>query len=522
MQSCWRGHWSVYTESKRGMAEAYGLASRLAAIRHCADEEADVRKSFRFWSSWLVLVLGLMLCGQSRALSADSVAVLEVQGAISPATSDFIIRGIEAAETADAQLLVIELDTPGGLDASMRAIVQRMLSSTVPIAVYVAPGGARAASAGTFILYAAHIAAMTPASNLGAASPVAIGGGMPGGDREPPAPKNRDSAEEGSDAKPADEDGAGSARSNDETMAAKAANDAAAYLRSLAELRGRDPAFAEAAVRDAESISAREALDAGVVEYIAPSLQSLLTQLNGRDVRMEGERVVTLATQDAQVERLSPDWRTRVLALLANPQLAVILMMLGVYGLFFEMMSPGATLPGVAGIICILLGLYGFHLLPVNWAGVALLVVGLLLMVGEVFLPSFGALGVGGLLAFVLGGLFMTGPNVPNYYELSIPFLLSLALASALVIVGAGTVALRSRRSKVVSGYESMVGDYGRVVGIEDGMVYAEIRGENWLVVCDESLQIGDRVRITAVQDLKLRVSRVSPGEEGITPTASA
>ena len=469
-------------------------------------------KSIKFWLSWLLLLFGLGMSGPSNALTSGAVAVLEVQGAISPASSDFIIRGIDDAEESGSQLLVIELDTPGGLDASMRAIVQRMLSANVPIAVYVAPGGARAASAGTFILYASHIAAMTPASNLGAASPVAIGGGMPGGDR----PKDGKSNPETADDKPAEP-----AKSNEETMAAKAANDAAAYLRSLAELRGRDPKFAEAAVRSADAISAGEALEAGVIEYIAPSLQSLLDQLHGQEIRLNNDRVVTLSTQDVGIERVAPDWRTRVLALLANPQLAVILMMLGVYGLFFEMMSPGAALPGVAGIICLLLALYGFHLLPVNWAGVALLVVGMLLMIAEVFLPSFGALGVGGLLAFVLGGLFMTGPNVPSYYELSVPFLISLAAASAIIIVGAGTVALRSRRNKVVSGYEAMIGDQGTVVGLDGGMVYAEIRGENWRVICDEALQVGDRVRVVGTKDLKLRVTRVAENHSGATPSVS-
>src|SRR5690606_739663 len=205
------------------------------------------------------------------------------------------------------------------------------------------------------------------------------------------------------------------ARSAQDTMAAKVANDAAAYIRSLAELRGRDPDFAEAAVREARSISAGEAHKAGGVEIIAPNLQSLLTQADGRQMILSNGKTITLSTQGAHVQRIAPDWRNKLLSFLANPQLAVILMMLGIYGLFFEMMSPGTALPGVAGLICLLLGLYGWHMLPVNWAGVALLVLGLLMMVGEVFLPSFGALGVGGLLAFVLGGLFMTGPDVPSY-----------------------------------------------------------------------------------------------------------
>lgn len=463
-----------------------------------------MRKSLRFWLSWLVLACGFAMGLHAVAQSPGSVAVLEVQGAISPATSGFITGGIANAETAGAQLLVIELDTPGGLDASMRAIIRRMLTSQVPIAVYVAPGGARAASAGTFILYASHIAAMAPASNLGAASPVAIGSGMPGGKE--------------TERKPGDT-GKDTNTSTSDTLAAKATNDAAAYIRSLAQLRGRNADFAEAAVRQARSLSASEALKGGVVEFVAPSLEALLDQLDGREVRLDNGNTVKLATRGAGIERIAPDWRTKVLSFLADPQLAVILMMLGIYGLFFELMSPGTALPGVAGLICLLLGLYGLHMLPVNWAGVALLVFGLLMMVGEVFLPSFGALGVGGLLAFILGGLFMTGPEVPKYYELSIPFLLSIGLASALIIIGAGTVAIRSRRARPVSGHESMLNERGTVVGQEDGMVYAEIRGENWRVVCQEPLEIGDQIRVTGTHGLLLQVARIAAVGHNTTPS---
>lgn len=464
-------------------------------------------KSTTIWLSWLVLACGLLIFGQPRAQVSDAVVVLEVRGTISPATSDFIIQGIGNAEAAGARLLVIELDTPGGLDASMRAIIQRMLSARVPIAVYVAPGGARAASAGTFILYASHVAAMTPASNLGAASPVAIGGG-PEGDEQ------ADGAKEGAEGR--------AARSKRDTLASKATNDAAAYLRSLAQLRDRNADFAEAAVRDARSMSAHEALQGGVIEYVAPTLEALLQQMDGHEVKLDSGETVTLSTKGAQVERVAPDWRMNILSLLANPQIAVILMMLGIYGLFFEMMSPGAALPGVAGLICLLLGLYGLHMLPVNWAGVALLSFGMLLMIGELFLPSFGALGIGGLLAFVLGGLFMTGPDVPKYYELSMPFLISMGLASAAIIIGTGTLALRSRKASTVSGHEAMLGEQGTVVGMEGGMIYAEIRGENWRVACGEPLRVGDQVSVTGIDGLKLRVDRITPIQDGDRPPLSS
>lgn len=462
-------------------------------------------KFFKLWLSWLLLAFVLPAYGQS---ASAKVRVLEVQGAVSPASADFIITGIEEAEEAGAHLLVIELDTPGGLDSSMRAIIQRMLAAELPVVVYVSPGGARAASAGTFILYASHIAAMTPASNLGAASPVAVGGGMPGRKplREPNSEKGRENE----------------APNAQDTMEAKALNDAAAYIRSLAELRSRDPDFAEAAVREARSISASEALKAGVVEVIAPTLNNLLSQLDGREVTLNHGQTITLDTQTAEIERVAPDWRYSLLAFLANPQMAVILLMLGIYGLFFEMMSPGAALPGVAGIICLLLGLYGLNMLPVNWAGVGLLCLGLLLMIGEVFLPSFGALGVGGLLAFVLGGLFMTGPDVPSYYELSIPFLVSVGLASAVIIIGAGTIAIRSRRAKSVSGVQTLVGEKGRVVGLDGNLIYAEIRGENWRVISNSSLKIGDEVVVTDVQELKLRVKPTDKANGTPPPLVSA
>lgn len=451
-----------------------------------------MRKSLTFWLCWLVLACSFLVGVHAAPPAPAPVRVLQVQGAINPATSGFIVDGIADAEAAGAQLVVIELDTPGGLDASMRAIIRRMLSSRVPIATYVAPAGARAASAGTFIVYASHIAAMSPASNLGAASPVSIGTAMPA-EKDGGQPSSAGSSEKGG---------------NTETLAAKATNDAAAYIRGLAQLRGRDAAFAEAAVREALSIPASEALKRNVVEYVAPTLESLLEQIDGRELRLDDGRVVKLATRGAAVERIAPDWRTRLLSLLADPQLAVILMMLGIYGLFFELMSPGAALPGVAGLICLLLGLYGLHMLPVNWAGVALLAFGLLMMIGEVFLPSFGALGVGGLLAFILGGLFMTGPDVSGYYELSVPFLIAVGLASVLVIIGAGTLALRTRRGRVLSGHEAMLNERGTVVGVEDGMVYAEIRGENWRVESTEPLRLGDRIQVTGTQGLTLEVRR--------------
>ncbi|PLC54328.1 serine protease [Pollutimonas nitritireducens] len=420
--------------------------------------------------------------------SASTVMVLQVDGIISPPSSDFIIRGLQRAAQERAALLVIELDTPGGLDSSMRSIVRGILASPVPVATFVAPGGARAASAGTFILYASHVAAMTPASNLGAATPVSIGGGGAS-----PSPEAE-----------ADKKAGGS------TMMNKATNDAAAYLRSLAQLRERNADFAERTVREASSLPAQEALKAGVIDLIASDTNDLLQKIDGRTVKLEKGESVQLATAGATIVRIAPDWRTRVLSLLANPQIALILMMVGIYGLFFELTSPGIALPGVAGLICILLGLYAFQMLPVNWAGVALAAAGAAMMIAEAFLPSFGILGLGGIIAFILGGLFLTDTGIAEF-DLSIPFLVGFAISCAGLIMLTGIMVSRARNSAIVSGREQMLGLEGVVTNVLDGTMYAELRGESWRVRSKEPLSPGDRVRVVAMDGLTLQVTRAGP-----------
>ncbi|HEY9572146.1 MAG TPA: nodulation protein NfeD, partial [Pusillimonas sp.] len=380
------------------------------------------------WFACSVL-LGLWAClypWPAPALAANpTVVVLQVDGIISPATSDFITRGLKQAADDGAMLAVIELDTPGGLDTSMRSIVRQILASPIPVASFVSPGGARAASAGTFILYASHIAAMTPASNLGAATPVSIGGTGPAGEPDAGGDKSK--------------------KSDGDTLAHKAANDAAAYIRSLAQLRGRNADFAEQAVLKAHSLSAPEALKAGVIDLIASNVQDLLGRIDGRQVKLDSGAIVTLSTANARIERVVPGWRNRVLELIANPQVALILMMVGIYGLFFELTSPGAALPGVAGLICVLLGLYAFQMLPVNWAGVGLIAAGTAMMIAEAFLPAFGALGIGGVIAFVLGGLFLTDTGIPGF-DLSVPFLIGCAVVSVVLIMAIGALAARAHK----------------------------------------------------------------------------
>ncbi|WP_397473354.1 nodulation protein NfeD [Pusillimonas sp.] len=455
--------------------------------------------SFR-WLFWAAMAVAMLCVGNlSIGQTKGQVVELKLDGVISPASSDFIVRGIDRAASQDAQLVVITLDTPGGLDASMRSIVKSILSSPVPVATYVAPTGARAASAGTFILYASHIAAMAPASNIGAATPVQIGG----------ASKPAEAAKKGEqETEPTDASGR------------KARNDAAAYIRSLAQLRGRNADFAGRAVLDAASMSAQEALEEDVIDVIATDISDLLKQLDGRQVELAGGNMASLQTADAPVAQVEPDWRTKLLLLIANPQVAVILMMIGVYGLFYEVTSPGLAGPGIAGLISLLLAFYAFQLLPVNWAGVGLIFLGLSLMIAEVFLSSFGIAGAGGVVAFVLGGIFLTDTDIPGF-DLGLPFIIGTALFSAAVLLIIGHLALRSYRSRVVSGAEYMVGQTGTVTHIENGTTYANIQGELWKVHGGQPLHTGQTVRVTSIDGLLLAVDVVAPTASRSNPRHS-
>lgn len=460
-------------------------------------------------AGWFFLVAVIMLLwardvpGQESPLTipgqADRTAmVLDVQGPIGPATRDYITRSLDEAAERNAVIVVIRLDTPGGLDASTRDIVKAILQSPVPVATFVAPEGSRAASAGTYILYASHIAAMSPATNVGAATPVSIIGDTP---RPDPMPKD-----DQPDAT-ADEDGDASdekpAKTGD-AMSQKVVNDAVAYIRGLAEKSGRNADWAELAVREADSISSAEALERGVIDLIAANIGDLLEQIDGRQVEVN-DRMQVLETGDLVIERREPDWRSEFLGVITSPTIAYLLLLIGVYGLILEGYNPGAMVPGVVGAICLLMALYAFQMLPVNYAGLGLIALGIILMIAEVMAPSFGALGIGGIIAMVIGSVILLDTDVPGF-EVSRALIGSIAVAGSLGMMAIVWFAIRARSRPVVSGREQLIGAAGTALEgfAEEGEVF--VHSERWHAITESPLNADQPIVVTGLDGLTLRV----------------
>lgn len=426
---------------------------------------------------------------------AEGVHVLSVKGAIGPASADYVVRSINKATEAKASLIVIELDTPGGLDTSMRDIIKAILASTIPVATYVSPKGARAASAGTYILYASHIAAMAPATNLGAATPVEL---APSGDSPPAKPATPDKL----DNKPATD-----ATPPQDTKMKKAVHDAAAYIRSLAELRGRNADWAERAVREAVSLSAESALQNKVIDVVATDMTDLLKQIHGRKVSLLNSEI-TLDTAKLTVTRIEPDWRSRLLAVIGDPSIAYILMLLGIYGLLYEFSNPGMGFPGVIGGICLLMALFSLQLMPINYVGLALIILGIALMVSEAFIPSFGALGLGGITAFIIGSIMLIDTDLPDYgisWALIVPIAATTALFSFIVV----SMALRARERPIITGAEELLNAEGEVLDDIETEGWARVHSELWRVHSQVPLTRGSKVRVTARHDLILEVKPI-------------
>ncbi len=476
-----------------------------------------VERSYRLTIFLALAALGALLWLQApdgRA-QAPVVAVLTIKGPIGPAVADYVSRGIDKAVDQGATAIVLKMDTPGGLDTSMREIIKDILAAPVPVIGYVGPRGARAASAGTYILYASHVAAMAPATELGAATPVQVGGGgFPFG-RQPEPEEEKEKAKDAETEEAAESEAAEAPEEEEPAKAAKPTvedkvlQDAIAYIRSLAQLRGRNVEWAEKAVREAATLTSGDALEAGVIDLVATDVEDLLAQVDGREVEMDDGKV-TLATAEAAVVEIEKDWRTELLEIITNPTVAVILMTIGFYGIVLEFYT-GAVVSGVVGAICLLLGLYGLHVLPINYAGLALIILGMILLIAEAFLPSFGILGFGGVIAFVIGSVMLIDTEVPGF-GVSPYFMGAVALLAGGAVLLITTKMYRLRREPVRTGSEEMVGSRGKVIEWSDDHGEVRVLGEVWQARAQGPLEPGRAVRVTAMDGMTLVVEPQTEG----------
>lgn len=430
-----------------------------------------------------ICFLFLLLLVNSSAFSAEKAVVLDVSGPIGPATQDYIQRGISYAETEKAAAVILKLNTPGGLDSSMRGIILAIIHSSIPIITFVHPSGARAASAGLFILYASHFTAMASGTNVGAASPVhLIDTTKPGSNKE---------------------------LNNQER---KVMNDAAAYIRSLAQMRGRNSDWAELAVRQAASISATEAKKLNVIDEIADNDQQLLQKMDGHTIVIQGTPE-KIKTKNWQLEYLSPDWRYQFLTFITNPNIAYILMLIAVYGLFFELSNPGLVVPGIVGVIALLIVLYAFQLMPINYTGLALIGFGIVCMIFEVYVSSFGILGVGGVIAFIIGSVMLFDIHDVNY-RLTWPLIFVMSAISTIFFLIVLSIAVQSHKKAIVTGKEGLIGSTGTVLSVTNGQIVVRVLGEIWNAKSSSPLKSGDNIKVTKIQGLLLIVEPLNHHEQ--------